>query len=491
MPDQNNPSIIKPRTRVKLIGLIAGAIIFLALLMIPAPDGVSTPAWRVAALTVLMIIWWVSEAIPIAATALLPLAVLPMANISSLREAATAYMSPIVILLMAGFIIAKAIEKWGLHERIALTVVDKFGAKPPALIAGFMVASAMLSMWISNTATSLMMTPIALSVSFAVLGPDARQAKFTSALLLAVAYACSIGGLATPVGSPTNLIVIGYLAEQGVQLSFADWMRFSVPVVFCLLPIAWLVLSLYGARRFHEDKSSSGDHESQVHEAVHKARLALGPMSQPELRTLMVFVVIALCWMFRSQLQGLPGLSPLNDQIIAIIGVIAFFVVPSGASEARSAPLLDWQFAERIPWGVVLLFGGGLSLAGAITKTGLATILGGYFGGLTGLPDFLVIFLIAALILSLTEFTSNVATVSATLPMIGAIAVATGYDLITLAVPVGLAASCAFMLPMATGPNAVAYAAGGVSIQRMARVGFAINIAAAFIIALLMSIFGP
>ncbi|MEL6369319.1 MAG: DASS family sodium-coupled anion symporter [Pseudomonadota bacterium] len=475
---------ILPRSRAQIVGLITGLLIFCVMVLSPVPEALSREAWTVAALAAAMVVLWVTEALPIPATALMPLVVLPMAGVSSLREASAYYMSPIVVLLMAGFMIAKAIEKWQLHERIALFVVAKVGTSPPALIAGFMISSALLSMWISNTATALMMTPIALSVSRAVVGPSSDTSSFTIALVLAVAYACSIGGLATPVGSPTNLIVIGYLSEQGIDIAFADWMSFGLPVVLCILPMAWFILSgraKRGTQIAPQDPSGSRD----VFKIIAEARSALGPITTPEKRVLMVFALIAFSWMFSRPLRGLPLLENLNDQIIAVAGAIMLFAMPSGAKEARSAPLLDWRTAEGIPWGVVLLFGGGLSLAGAMSQTGLATAIAGLFAGLSGAPDLVLILVVTLLILSMTEVTSNVATVSALLPMVGALAIATDTDLLTLVAPLGLAASCAFMLPMATGPNAVAFASGQVTLSEMARTGVAINIVSAIIITLL------
>lgn len=475
----------KGRKAGQWLGLILGGLIFTAMMVTPPPEGLSREAWITASLGVLMVIWWVSEALPIAATALLPLVVLPLTGVSPMREASAAYMSPIVVLLMAGFIIAKGVERWNLHERIALMIVDTIGARPPALIGGFMIAAALLSMWISNTATALMMTPIALSVARSVLGENALDARFTIALVLGVAYACSIGGLGTPVGSPTNLIVIGYLAEQGVAVSFTQWMSFGLPVVIVLAPLAWLSLVLYGAR------GAGMADMSEAHAVVRNARAALGPATAPEIRTLMVFGLIAGAWIFRSQLQQIPSLALLNDQIIAVAGAILFFMLPSGSKTERGAPLLDWRTAERIPWGVVLLFGGGLSLAGAITKTGLAAFMATWFTALTGMPDFVMILALTALVLMLTEVVSNVATVSAIMPMVAAIAAASGADLMLLSAAVGLAASCAFMLPMATGPNAVAYASSGLRVAQMARIGIRVNIIAVLVIATLVSLLGP
>ena len=475
----------KGRKAGQWLGLILGGLIFTAMMVAPPPEGLSREAWITASLGVLMVIWWVSEALPIAATALLPLVVLPLTGVSPMREASAAYMSPIVVLLMAGFIIAKGVERWNLHERIALMIVDTIGARPPALIGGFMIAAALLSMWISNTATALMMTPIALSVARSVLGENALDARFTIALVLGVAYACSIGGLGTPVGSPTNLIVIGYLAEQDIAVSFTQWMSFGLPVVIVLAPLAWLSLVLYGAR------GAGMADMSEAHAVVRNARAALGPATAPEIRTLMVFGLIAGAWIFRSQLQQIPSLALLNDQIIAVAGAILFFMLPSGSKTERGAPLLDWRTAERIPWGVVLLFGGGLSLAGAITKTGLAAFMATWFTALTGMPDFVMILALTALVLMLTEVVSNVATVSAIMPMVAAIAAASGADLMLLSAAVGLAASCAFMLPMATGPNAVAYASSGLRVAQMARIGIRVNIIAVLVIATLVSLLGP
>ncbi len=478
-------NIARARTVTQTIGLIAGPSLFAAMLLAGPPAGMPLDAWRTAALGVLMAIWWVTEALPIAATALLPLLILPMAGVQSLKTASEAYMNPVVILLLAGFIIAKAIERWNLHERIALSVVRAAGVRPRRLLAGFMIAATLLSMWISNTATALMMTPIALSVATSVgAGAGVRDGnRFRIALILAVAYACSIGGLATPVGSPTNLIVIGYLGEIGIDLSFGDWMKLGVPVVLLMTPLAWGVLCAYGAR----GASAEGD---AVRRAVTSRLQALGAITAPETRTMIVFAAVALCWMFGQPLRSLPGLAAFDDQVIAVLGAIAFFAIPSGVREAPSAPLLDWETAERLPWSVVLLFGGGLSLAGAIATSGLAEQMAGAFVSLDALPTVVLVLALTAFVLMLTEFTSNVAAASALMPMTGALAIAIGADPLLLAAPVGLAASCAFMLPMATGPNAVAYATGYVSIGQMARIGALINLLAVIAITVVIMTVG-
>jgi len=472
------------RSMMQWIALLFGASIFAGMIVIGPVDGLSREAWVTAALALMMIVWWVSEALPIPVTSLLPLAILPLAGVLPMREASAPYMSPIVVLLMAGFILAKGIERWNLHTRIALGIVSNVGTRPPALIAGFMIAAALLSMWISNTATALMMTPIALSVA-AVVASDDGGDRFRIALLLAVAYACSIGGLATPVGSPTNLIVIGYLAEQERLVSFVDWMRLGLPVVIILVPLAWIVLAHFGGKGVDEGNAQ------RVSQAVQLRRQGLGPITPPEARTGIVFCFIALGWIFRTQLQQYSIFANLNDQIIGILGVVAFFILPSGSKGHKGTALLDWKTAEKIPWGVILLFGGGLSLAAAISKSGLAAFMATQFSGLLGIPDIALIFILVAMVLALTEFTSNVATVSALMPMIGALAIAGGIDPFLLAAPVGLAASCAFMLPMATGPNAVAYAAGGVTMKQMAKIGIRINLISAVVITIVVTFLTP
>ncbi|MEM8799553.1 MAG: DASS family sodium-coupled anion symporter [Pseudomonadota bacterium] len=479
------------RTLEQWLGLGFGLFIFLGMMLAPVPDGLAPSAWVTAALALLMISWWVTEAVPIPVTSLLPLIILPLFGVMPLREASAAFMSPINVLLISGFIIAKGIERWNLHERIALMVVDSVGVKPPALIAGFMLASALLSMWISNTATALMMMPIAISVARAILGDGAQSARFTVVLVLGVAYACSIGGLGTPVGSPTNLIVIGYLAELGLTVTFADWMRLGIPVVLLLLPCAWLVLWFYGARAKTLAREMPDVRGESVDAVIHAARLSLGRATVPELRTLMVFILIALSWIFRAQLQTIPGLALLNDQIIGVLGVVLLFIIPSGSKEERGTALLDWRTAERIPWGVFLLFGGGLSLASAITSSGLATYLAGAFQGIDALSEVTIIATLTLLVLGLTEFTSNVATVSALMPIVGAIAAASGINALFLAAPVGLAASCAFMLPIATGPNAVAFATGNITMARMAMIGIRVNLLGALAIILVVSLLAP
>ena len=487
------------RTLRQKIGLWLGPLLAVAIQFLPVPELLVETAgdaeaarngWFVLSLLALMAIWWISEALPIPVTSLLPLVVLPMLGISAIGEVSGAYMHPIVVLLMGGFIVAKAIERWNLHARIALNIVVRVGNKPAMLVGGFMFAAAALSMWISNTATSIMMMPIALSVAVAVLGRDRLDAPLTYALLLGVAWGCSIGGLGTPIGTPTNLIVIGYLNENaGFQIGFGQWMLLGLPTVLVILPLTWFVLTKWAF-----PLQAQGGAEG--HEVIEDELAALGPIRTPEVRTLIVFGVIAGLWVFRQQLDdivigGIAPFSGLTDHIIAIIGVILCFLVPAGDRDRPGETLLDWKSAETIPWGVLLLFGGGMALAAAITKTGLGGWIGAELSGLAALPVFVLMVILTTFVIFATEVTSNIATTATLMPVLGAIALTTGLPIELLAAPLAMAASCAFMLPMATGPNAVAFATGHISLPTMAAAGFRLNLLAIIAISILAYLLAP
>jgi len=458
-----------------------------------------------------MIVWWVTEAVPIPVTSLVPLVAFPLLGIQSIKTTSAEYMHPIVVLLMGGFIVAKAIERWNLHTRIALNVVALVGSRPSMLIAGFMFAGAIMSMWISNSATSIMLTPIAISVAAALFDGEHRDKAFTMALLIGIAYACSIGGLGTPVGTPTNLIVIGYLEESaGIRISFAQWMMLGIPTVLLLVPIAWLILTRIAFRLVSTSSGAARD-------VLLDRKRELGPLTRPEKRTIIVFAVVAGLWIFRNPLQelsvgglllfdvfrnllaGIFGegallvqpLGGLTDHITAIIGVILCFLIPAGLEDDKTQKILDWKTAESIPWGPLLLFGGGLSLALAISSTGLGRWFGQELASLANFPLIIVILLIATFVIFLTEVMSNVATAAALMPILGATALAAGIDIEFVAVPIALAASCAFMLPTATGPNAVIFASDIVSLPTMARAGFLVNIAAIGIVTVVTILVAP
>jgi sodium-dependent dicarboxylate transporter 2/3/5 len=470
--------------RGRLAGLALGPLAALTLLLIGPPEGLSREAWITVALLALMIVWWVTEAIPISATALLPLAVLPLAGVATPAEAAAPYADPILFLFIAGFMIAVAIERWNLHARIALNIAARVGARPSALIGGFILAAGLLSLWISNTATALMLTPIAVGVARAVEEHGEPDPALGAGLVLAVAYAASIGGMGTPVGSPTNLIAMGFLQERGIELAFWQWMVLGVPVVALLLPVTWFLLTR-GLRR-------AGPAEAERGRAVLKTALAaLGPMSKAEGRVLLVFLLVAFGWMFRQLLTRVPGLERLSDMGIAVIGALLLFLLSSGAGAGRPARLLDWSAAERIPWGIVILFGGGLSVAGAMETTGLSDWLAGALGGLRAFDVMLIIGALLLVTLVATEAMSNVATLTAMLPIVAAFAAALGVNPLLLVFPVSIAASLGFMLPIATGPNAIAYATGRAPLRRMLRVGFLLNLAGVAAILLVNAVLAP
>lgn len=467
------------RTIFQTIGFYLGPLLASIILMSDAPTGLSTNAWQVVALGSWMAIWWGSEAIPIPITSLLPLVLLPLLGVGTLKEAAIPYASPIIFLLLGGFIIAMALQRWNLHKRIALNILVVFGQRPTMIIAGFMAATAFLSMWISNTATTLMMIPIALSVAETIVGPDNPRNPFIIALLLAIAYSASIGGMGTIIGTPPNLMMVGYLRETlNIEISFVQWMAFGVPVVMVLIPTAWFVLTkLY----FKLDDNNYNQAGVVVKEELAK----LGSITVPERRTAITFIIIALAWIFRLQLNKISGLENLSDTEIAIIGAIAMFLIYSGSSEKKGSFLLNWDWAVRIPWGVLLLFGGGLSLAAAVSASGLAIWLGESLSIFTELHLFILLLALITMIVFLTELTSNTATTATLLPVLGAIAIAGNIDPMLLAAPAAIAASCAFMLPVATAPNAIVFSGGRVHIPDMAGAGFRLNILAIIILTVL------
>ncbi|MGJ3232426.1 MAG: SLC13 family permease [Oceanicaulis sp.] len=491
--------------RTRTIGFWTGIALAVGLQLVPLPEGLSREAWLLASLALLMASWWATEAIPIAATALVPLALFPLVGIISMREASAPYADPIVMLLLGGFVVALAIERWNLHARIALNVVAAFGARPAGMILGFMAASAILSMWISNTATTLMMIPIALKVAEAVSEEGVDAKMFAPALALAVAYAASVGGIMTPVGTPTNLIAMGFLQREfGGLISFPQWMILGVPAALLIIPAMWLILTRMVFKVASRAPSEAGRAVVLAH------RRELGRMTAPELRVALAFGTVALLWMGRelpgfligmdaitfgwnpllawtAERIGLPVTPQLGNAQIAMAGALAMFLIPAGGP-AKGEALMNWETARRLPWEVILLFGGGLSLAAAIQATGLAEWIGSHLVWVADLPTPVTVLILALIVVFLTELTSNVATVSGFLPVLAAVALEAGVPPEHLIVPVALAASCAFMLPVATAPNAIVYASGAASMKQMIKAGFRINLVAAPIIALVASL---
>lgn len=436
----------------------------------------------VAATAALMAVWWMTEPIPLAATALIPLVAFPIMGIAPMGTVGASYGSPTIFLFFGGFLLALTMQRWNLHVRIALRTVLLIGTKPKRLILGFMVATGFLSMWISNTATAVMMLPIGLSVLALVGTIDSRvdkDSKFGAALMLGIAYSASIASLSTLIGTPPNALLRGYLQDNhGITLNFGQWMLFGVPLAWSFLLICWWLLTkLY---------SPEIDDIPGGRELIAEHHAKLGPMSHEEKLTAVIFVLAALSWVF------IPTLFPdsgVTDDVIAMVLALALFLVP--AKRASGIGLLDWETAKGVPWDVLLLFGGGLALSAAFGYTGLSLWIGEQAGGLAGLPILVIVAAITVLVLALTEMTSNTATAAAFLPIIGGVAIGMGVDVQLLVIPVALAATTAFMLPVATPPNAIAYGSGYIKIAQMLRAGLWLNLIVIVMIVAFTMLIGP
>lgn len=470
------------RSTSQKVGLFLGPVLSLVMLLADKPEALSDPAWTTAAVGVLMAVWWATEAVPIAITALLPIAVFPLLGIASIEDTAAPYANKVIFLFLGGFIVAFAMQRWNLHRRIALSVLQRTGGNGRTLIGGFMLSSALISMWVMNTSTTMMLLPIAISIITVIhntVGSLDTKGKndFQSALLLGVAYGATIGGMATLVGTVPNAMLAAFMVDNyGTQIDFSRWMMVGLPLSALMLPLAWLSLTRWV---FKVDFVNSDEGRA----ALKKMKADLGAMSPPEFRVAGVFLLMAFFWMFRPLLVKLPGLAALDDSLIAMAGAVLLFVIPSG--DKTDFLLLRWKYAEQLPWGVLMLFGGGLTLAAAVSRTGLAEWLGNNLHALSTLPLVVLIIIAATLIIFLTELTSNIGTTATFLPVVGAIAIEAGYDPIVLAVPVTLAASCAFMLPVATPPNAIVFGSGMLTIPRMARAGLALNLISIILVSLI------
>ena len=454
------------------IGLALGLLALIYTMASAPPANMSEQAWATAGIGMLMVVWWATQVLPVPVTSLLPLVLFPLIGISSVREAAAPYANPVIFLLLGGFIIATALQRWQLHRRLALLILRLAGSHPHSIVGGFMSASAFLSMWISNTATTIMMLPIAISLAQVMLEGQSKEIadKFTICLLLGIAYAASIGGLGTLIGTPPNAMMAAFMTEiYGINIGFAKWMTFGIPIICLLLPLAWLLLTrLIFTFDLPHNKSTIKTVDIELE--------SMGPISTPEKRTAIVFFLIALAWVIRPVLQKIPGLAELSDTTIAIAGAISLFLIPSGDKLKKNTQLLDWETAISIPWGVLLLFGGGLSLAAMISSSGLAIWLGSVLSVLTNFHIFILILSIVTLVVFLTELTSNTATTATLLPVLGGIATAAYIEPMLLIAPMALAASCAFMLPVATAPNAIVFGSGKVTIPQMVKAGFCLNL---------------
>ncbi|MFG6136957.1 SLC13 family permease [Halomonas sp. B23F22_10] len=462
-------------TTAARIGLILGPLWLLMTLTLTPPGGMSESAWACAGLALLMATWWSTEAIPIPATSLVPLVLIPALGLGDIKQAATSYANPIIYLFLGGFLLGIAMQRWNLHRRIALHVLRVVGHEPRRQIGGFMLATGFLSMWVSNTATAIMMLPIGMSVISLLDDSDPDElARYATALLLAIAYSASIGGIATLIGTPPNALLAGYLADsRGIDLGFAQWMLVGLPVSVTMMICAWWWLT---RRRFH---LAGGDDSADM---VRRELASLGRSSAAERRVGLIFLLAALAWVCRPLLNQ-AGLDWLSDTGIAIAAGIALFLAPSG--DGSGERLITWDTAQSLPWGILLLFGGGLTLAGAISRSGLAEWIAQRLEIFGAFPLLALIGVVVLVIIFLTEVTSNTATAAAFLPLLGALAVSLDISPLLITVPAAIAASCAFMMPVATPPNAIVFATGHLRIRPMIRAGFALNLIGTLLVSLL------
>jgi len=479
----------RPVETYQLVGRVLGPGVFILMLATSQLQTVMDPlAWRAAAIGLWMAIWWATEAIPVPVTAFLPLVVFAPLGVASFRDAAAPYANPTIFLFLGGFMMALAIERWNLHRRIALAILDKTGTEGRRLIGGFMLVCAGLSMWMTNTSTTLMLLPIVLSVISVIREnvddlSDRDRDDFQIAMLLGLAYSASIGGLATLVGTPPNALLIGFLADNyGIEISFARWMAVGIPVTFVMLPIAWFLLT-----RFLHPVNVPASAAVKAH--LHELREEMGPMTTPEKRVAFVFLALILSWMLRRPLTEMAGLSGVTDAGIVMTAAILLFVLPSG--DPAQSRLMIWEETARLPWGVLVLFGGGLSLAAAVSNSGLALWLGESLAPLNAFGLAALVIASVALVIFLTELTSNLATTATLLPVMGAIALQAGLPPLILTVPITIAASCAFMLPVATPPNAIVFATGQLKIPQMVRAGILLNIIGVIIVSIIALFLAP
>ncbi len=460
-----------------------GPFLFLLVFVFEPFYGLSQEANAVMACTFWIATWWLSEALPISATALLPIVLLPLTGGAEIGQTTAAYGDKMLYLFVGGFIIAIAMQKWNLHKRIALFIISKVGTNPNGILLGFILSCGLLSMWISNTATTLMMVTIGGALIKQMKDIDASKGQqFAKPLLLGIAFSASIGGVATLVGTPTNPIFVAIASKlYNEEFSFLSWMAFALPFSLLMLLICWLVL---GRIIFKTNKEKLPIGADLINTELHK----LGKMSYEERAVGLVFVATALLWITRSFIlnQLIPG---INDTVIAIGAALMMFLIPTKAD--RSKALLTWKEAESLPWGVIILFGGGLSLAAAFQSSGLAEWLGGQFTAVAGLPLLAIILIIALSVNFLTEVTSNVATASIMLPVLASLAGAIGIHPYLLMVPATMAASCAFMLPIATAPNAIAFSVGDLEMKDMVKSGVWLNLCSSLLISLLVYLLLP
>ncbi len=460
------------KNSISYLGLILGATFFLIFFFSEPVKGLNRLAWLTLGVAILMTIWWVTEAVPIYATGLIPLVFFPLLGLFDLKVVSSSYAHPLVLLFLGGFIIASAMESSGLHKRIALKILSFSGTSPSKIIAGFMLTTAMLSMWVSNTASTIMMLPIAMSV-ITIFSSKASNEKndFAVPLLLAIAYSASIGGAATLIGTPTNIMLASILSDvYDYQINFIDWLLIGFPIVLILLPIAWIFLSKIV---FQVSSKKSKALEKTLTDLNHN----IGKASKNEKVVAVIFFMTAILWIFRKLLNDKFGLA-LNDTSIGILGALMLFIIPVGKKKRAC----NWDTANKIPWGVLFLVGGGIALSKAFNASGLANWIGSFSNHLYGLDIYLLILISVLIIILLTELNSNTATVATFSPILIIFAIGLEVNPLYFVIPTTIAASCAFMLPIATPPNAVIFGSGKIDIKDMVKTGFGLNLISSLVV---------
>jgi anion transporter len=459
-------------------GLLAGIVLFFVALL-ANPFQVDAKAAQVVAIAALMITWWVTEALPMPVVALLPLVLFPLLNIASIKEVSSSYADSVIFLFMGGFLIGLAIEKWGLHKRIALTIVNITGTSGNRIVLGFILATGLLSMWLSNTATTMMMYPIAASVITVIKANHKGSAKLDNlaiGIMLAIAYASNFGGIATIVGTPPNVAFVGFIKEKyDYTIQFSDWLFLCAPLALLLLFTLYFVMT-----KWLYPNQLKADMETR---SVIKSEIkALGPISRAEVRVLIVFSCTATLWITKDLINAL-NLIKLDDTMIAMAGALALFICPSGSDkDVESKKILEWTDTSKMAWGILMLFGGGIALASALEKAGLIKQLGEWIADFSGSGGLVLVFMIALVSLFVSEVMSNIAQVIVFSPVIGGIADALHINPIMLGLPMALGASCASMMPMGTPPNAIVFASGYVKFGQMVKAGLVMNIIAVILI---------
>jgi sodium-dependent dicarboxylate transporter 2/3/5 len=489
---------VKPRRRrAQNIGLFLGPVVLLLLMQLDLTPGNPAPS-RLAAVAGLMAVWWITEAIPLFATAMLPVVLYPLLGILSGKATAPIYFNSTIFLFLGGFMIALTMEKWRLHRRIALKIIRFIGGGPSRIVLGFMIAAAFLSMWISNTATAVMMVPIGLAIILQMEEKFGREVmrKFSVALMLGIAYACSTGGIATLVGTPPNLSfarIFEIMFPDGPPMEFGRWILLGIPVTLTMLLLTWVFLTKLFFR--------APEHVYVDRKIVDEEYSKLGRTSFEERAVLVVFALTALLWVFRKPLEfgafTIPGWSEIlphpdliDDGTVAIAMALTLFLIPSHSKDAPTPMVADIQIIPRLPWGIVLLFGGGFALAKGFQVTGLSVIIGNQFGSLADLSPFVMTLFTCLTLTFLTELTSNTATTEMILPILASVAVAMKTNPLLLMIPATISASCAFMMPVATPPNAIVFGSGRVRVSEMARVGVVLNLVGVLVIATVFYVVG-